>query len=335
MEEKYFPVVTTIAWYGAIGRPLTLLEVCDFMIPPERFGLAGKPFDNAQGKPSPAETLDILDRLVADNIVTSSCGFYSIAGEHDVVGSGHIAQELETAKKWRKFRKASRWLALVPFVRLVAASGSLAIGTSKPQSDWDVFVVAEKNRIFITRTGLLFVAWLMRRLRTKRDNIAPDCFCFNHIVTTDGLSLVHKSIFTAHTALRLIPVIDVGGYFRLLLQKNNWMDEYATKTAPKKYVLRTICPGFILWLTRNIIEFLLSSFFGDIIERLLMRWQVARIRKNPKTHSPGGRIVAHGKEIEFHPQSFEYIALGKYNAVLERLGMGKFLERDSGIFNPY
>ena len=142
-------------------------------------------------------------------------------------------------------------------------------------------------------------------------------------------------MFTAHTVSRLISVLDVGGYFRLLLQKNNWMDEYATKTAPKKYVLRTICPGFILWLTRNIIEFLLSSFLGDIIERLLMRWQVARIRKNPKTHSPGGRIVAHGKEIEFHPQSFEYIALGKYNAVLERLGMGKFLERDSGIFNLF
>ena len=327
MEEKYFPAVATIAWYGAIGRPLTLLEVCDFMIPPERFGLTGKT--------TPAETLDILDRLVADNIITSSCGFYSIAGESCVLGSDHIAHELETAKKWRKFRKASRWLALVPFVRLITASGSLAVDTSKPQSDWDVFVVAEKNRIFITRTGLLLVARLIRRLRTKRDNIAPDCFCFNHIVTTDGLSLAHKSIFTAHTVLRLISVIDVGGYFRLLLQKNNWMDEYATKTAPKKYVLRTICPGFILWLTRNIIEFLLSSFLGDIIERLLMRWQVARIRKNPKTHSPGGRIVAHGKEIEFHPQSFEYIALGKYNAVLERLGMGKFLERDSGIFNLF
>ena len=123
MEEKYFPIVATIAWYGAIGRPLTLLEVWDFMIPPERFGLIGKP--------TPAETLDILDRLVADNIITSSCGFYSIADEHGVVGSDYIAQELETAKKWRKFRKASRWLALVPFVRLIAASGSLAIGTSK------------------------------------------------------------------------------------------------------------------------------------------------------------------------------------------------------------
>ena len=29
------------------------------------------------------------------------------------------------------------------------------------------------------------------------------------------------------------------------------------------------------------------------------------------------------------------IALGKYNAVLERLGMGKFLVRDSGIFNLF
>jgi hypothetical protein len=56
-----------------------------------------------------------------------------------------------------------------------------------------------------------------------------------------------------------------------------------------------------------------------------------RIHREPATHEKGGRIVADDRELEFHPHSFEAVALSRYNAALTRLGLGQYAERDSGL----
>jgi hypothetical protein len=216
---------------------------------------------------------------------------------------------------------------------MLAASGSLAMGATGAASDWDVFVVVKAGRLYTARFGLLAAAWMMRRLRTKRMRIAPDRFCFNHIITTDGLAIRHRSLFTAHALSWLIPLYDPTGYAGRLRHANAWVGDYVSTSASESFIRRSVVHSRFLDTLRRWLEAVLNTFIGTVVERMLRRWMRARIQAEPATHKAGGRIVADDRELEFHPRSFEALALSRYNATLAALGMGQYAEHDSGLLH--
>jgi hypothetical protein len=93
-----------------------------------------------------------------------------------------------------------------------------------------------------------------------------------------------------------------------------------------EYVRRSVHPSPILNLIKRVGEWI----FGWL-ETPLRRWQQHRIAREPATHEKGGRVVATDRELEFHPRSFEAIALARYNTALDAIGLGVHREQDSGL----
>jgi hypothetical protein len=263
-------------------------------------------------------------------IIAQEHGLYALAGAAESaswrIGERRIAQEKIWAQKWRRMLRKAWWLQAVPYARGIFASGSLALGNMSATSDWDVFVVAQGSRLYTARLGLLIVAKLLGALRTKHDAIASDTFCFNHYVTTDGLAIRHRSLYTAHGLALLVPVYDPQKYLQRLWQANQWIGDYLPMPSEAEYVRRSVRPSRVLASIKWIGEFALAW-----LETPLRRWQQARIAREPATHQRAGRVVANDRELEFHPRSFEAVALARYNAVLERHGLGQYAERDSGL----
>jgi predicted nucleotidyltransferase len=242
-----------------------------------------------------------------------------------------VRQQKECAQKWTRMLRRAWWLQAVPYVRAIFASGSLALGNTDPDSDWDLFVVAQKGRLYTARAGLLFAAWLMRRLRTKRMRAAPDRFCFNHLITTDGLAIRHRSIFVAHALAELVPMHDPRGLLSRLWQANHWIADHRPIPNGTVFVRRSFQRSRVLGALQWSIEFVLNTFVGTLVERALKRWMQKRIAREPATHASGGRVVADDRELEFHPASFEAVILARYNAALGRIGLGQCAQRDSGL----
>lgn len=207
----------------------------------------------------------------------------------------------------------------------------MAYDATSAQSDWDFLVIVERRRLYTARAGLLLTAWLMGRLRTKRHRQAPDLFCFNHYLTTDGLALRHRSMFTGHGVAWLIPVMDEGHMLERLWGANRWMEDVVPRPSTPEFVRRAIPRNAVLLFVRRVFEFLLRSWIGSFVERTIQRWMQRRIMRDPATHARGGRVIADDFELEFHPHSFELVALNRYNATLKRYGMSGFTERDSGL----
>ncbi len=276
-----------------------------------------------------------LDALVASGAVLLAHGLYSagwrIADVATNLALNRIAQQKECTQKWKRMLRRAWWLQAVPYVRMLAASGSLALGNTDADSDWDMFVIVKSGRLYTARAGLLFAAWLMGRLRTKRMRTAPDKFCFNHIITTDGLAIRHRSIFTAHALAELIPMWDPYEYSKKLREANRWISDWVSLFGDKKLVRRAVKRSRILGAMRKCAEFILNTFIGWLAEKALSRWMKKRIAREPITHEHGGRIVADERELEFHPHSFEAVVLSRYNAALTRLGLGQYIEHDSGL----
>jgi len=211
------------------------------------------------------------------------------------------------------------------------ASGSLALGNTGPQSDWDVTVIAQAGRLYTARLGLLIVAKVLGRLRTKHDRTAPDKFCFNHYLTTDGMVMRHRSLYTAHGLAVLIPLHDPMDLLERLWRENDWMAQFISVPKDAETVRREIAISRPLSVVRWCAERVLDTPMGDILERGVRAWMRRRIARTSATHESGGRVVADDQELEFHPRSFEAIALARYNAALDRIGLGAYAEADSGL----
>jgi hypothetical protein len=322
MDASDKALVATVAYYTALERPITALEAWERLIPVSRFG----------GRESLVlgAVVGRLDALTASGVLTRHHGYFVVGSSGSSV-ERYLTEERIAAVAFRALRRAAWWLQLVPFVRGLFVSGSLASGAADEDSDWDLFVVVQAGRLYTARTLLLIAALLLGRLRTKRSRVLRGKFCFNHYVTTDGLASRHRSLFTAHTLAWLVPLYDPWGYLSRLWQANRWIEQYCSHTGGRAYVQRSLAPSPVLGAVRRIIELPLHTGLGAALEYALRRWQQRRIRREPATYAPGGRVVADTRELEFHPHSFEAVALARYNALLTRINLGQHRERDSGL----
>ncbi|MEK7637906.1 MAG: hypothetical protein AAB375_00560 [Patescibacteria group bacterium] len=324
MEALDRSILATLAYYGALRRPLTPVETYERLIPSERLGVPAL-------RPTLGAIVSRLDALVADTTVVTEYGLYALADTPAEFGALFVQRQKESARKYQRLLKYAWWLQAVPYVRALATSGSLALASTGKESDWDMFVVAHAGRLYTARTSLLLATLMMGRLRTKRMRSAPDTFCFNHYITTDGLALRHRSIFTAHAMAWLIPVFDTNNILRKLWQANQWICDYSAQAGGTEFVRRSVTHSRVLNAARRTLEFFLNTFIGAAIERVFRVWMQRRINRNPVTRERGGRIVADARELEFHPHSFEAVALARYHTTLTRYGLGRYLERDSGL----
>jgi hypothetical protein len=324
MNDLDRSIIATLAYYGAFDWPLTLVELREKLIPATRLG----------GSMHTQSASDVLERVdVLRKIGTVACehGLYRLTPVPQGFGDQRIAQEKIWAQKWKRMLRRARWLQVVPFVRAICASGSLALGNMSEKSDWDMFIVARTERLYTARIGLLVSAWLMRSLRTKNATNASDTFCFNHYVTTGGLAIRHRSLYVAHGLAMLVPLHDPYRYTERLWQTNQWIGDAVPHPVRAEYARRMLRPSRILGFIRELVELMLWTPLGWALEYGVRTWQQRRIAREPATYAGGGRVVADGRELEFHPRSFEAVALARYNAVLEKFGMDQYAERDSGL----
>ena len=327
MSDLRNSILATLIYYDILDFPLTLFEVNKYLINPNR--LSGNPILEII---SLGQVADELDKLVNGGFVGSKNGFYFLPGR-DALYELRIEREKIAAQKWKKFLRIAKWFQAVPYLRAVLASGSLAINNTGHESDFDVLSVAKSGRLYTCRIFLCLAASLFRARRTRYERSAPDKFCFNHYITDGNLNIKHESLYNAQTYANLKPILVDNGIFSRFYVENIWLNKYLYNFKPaEEFVLRKVSSNFFLLSIAGAGEFILNSSLGDKIENWAKRYQQKRIKNNPSTYEPGGRIVFNDNELEFHPRSFEAFAIDKYNKELKRLGIIPHAEeKDSGL----
>lgn len=322
------PILATIVYYDTFEYPLTLLEVYKFLINPARiYKLTGGLNDIDLGDIS-----EELDRLVSSKILSTKNGFYFLNGK-DEFYLQRIEKHKTAERKWKKFLKLVKYLSLAPYLRGVFASGSMAIDNTTEESDFDVLVIAKSRRLYTCRLFLWLISSMLGSRRKRNEKIAPNKLCFNHYLTEDNLALVHRSIFNAQTYVNLKPVMIEPEMIDRFFVSNLWLNEYIHNfKVQKEFAGRSVKAPFIFKFFVQIAEFILNSFLGDYLEKVLRHFQQKRISNNPATYEPKGRVVFTEGELEFHPRSFEGVVIENYNKGLKNLGITSYIrEIDSGL----
>lgn len=342
-------ILATLVYYDILDFPLTTSEVYKYLINPGRFSflrsMVTPRFDLKEVPRLDLKELDLgimgqvaeeLDGLVDSGQVGVKNGFYFLTGR-DVLYELRIEREKIAALKWKKFLKVAKWFQAVPYLRGVFASGSMALGNTDKDSDFDVLAVARSGRLYTCRIFLCLIASIFGARRTRYERIAPDKFCFNHYITDGNLNIKYESLYNAQTYANLKPIMASDEIFKRFYTSNLWLNKYLFKVEPFSFTrsdpgLRSISPNSILLAIAKLGELIFNSSVGGLIELLAKKYQQKRIKENPATYESGGRVVFNDNELEFHPRSFEAFAIHKYNKKLKQLGIVPHIEeKDSGL----
>ncbi|HVZ10865.1 MAG TPA: hypothetical protein VG941_00340 [Candidatus Paceibacterota bacterium] len=318
-------LLATLAYHDIFEYPLTSFEAWRFLIQPRRLGLSELP------SASLAAIIAELERLVQSGDIVQENGFYALAGRGQTA-SERLRREKIAAQKWQTFLRRARWLQLCPWIEGFFVSGSLALGNTTADSDFDILMIMKPGRLYLGR--LCISAWtsLLGIRRTRSERRASDKLCFNHYLTADCLEIRHQSLYNAQTYARLVPVYISADLDKKFFDANAWIGNFILHSEPYQIVRhRTIQPNGFLRAVVRLAEWILDHSIGDFLEHRAKRYQQRRIANNPATHAAGGRVVYTDSELEFHPHSFERTVLDHYNRTLRGLSISEFFEKDSGL----
>lgn len=244
-------VVEAIAYADVFGWPLTGDEIHRYL-------------------PVVATVDDVRASLAScrlDAVVSSIEGLYVLRGREHLVEERKRAARV-SAQLWPRALRYSRWIARLPWVRLVAVSGSLAVGAPAHDADVDLFVVSAEGRLWLTRALTIGVVKLASRSAPERRVV----LCPNYVVTTGALELSDRDLFTAHELAQLVPIAGPETY-RALLAQNQWYRRYLPNHAGFVRPIAELGGG----RARGVVEGALRNRLVARVERWEMRRKVARL----------------------------------------------------------
>ena len=123
-------------------------------------------------------------------------GLYFPRGKGDMVHTRARREELSRELLERN-RSLLRFVAAMPFVRMVALSGSLAHLNAERSADLDLFVITAAGRVWSVTLAVLVVSRLMgwrKRL------------CLNYVISERQMAIEPDDLFSANQIIHLHPV---------------------------------------------------------------------------------------------------------------------------------
>lgn len=219
-----------------------------------------------------------------------------------------INKRLKKEKHSKYFLKKAKLVAFllktIPWVKLVGISGGLALENCGPKDDIDIFVITQKNRMWICRffmLGLLFLLGLQRR-RSFNKKQAAGKVCLNMILEEDKLQQQKRDLFIAHEVLQMKVLWQRDGIYTKFLADNQWVFKFlpnwtgslyqSTKTLNTKYIIH--------------------NTFANIMEYLARKFQLWYMKK-PK----GAEKIQEGT-LYFHPKDIGEDVLAEYKKNLNK-----------------
>lgn len=191
-------------------------------------------------------------------------GFHFLAGRDEIV---HIRKQREEVSRllMPHALRYGRILGLLPFVRMVALTGSLAVMNVSQNADFDYMLVTAPGRVWTARAFTL--------LFNRFTRLLGHTLCPNLIISEKSLAWRQQDLYTARELCQMIPVAGFDVYQRLM-QANEWVKDFLPNIGQTSEVSETSEV-----LLQSIFELPWRGRFGDSFERWEMSRKIARLSK--------------------------------------------------------
>ena len=173
-------------------------------------------------------------------------------------------------------------LGKIPWVRMIAITGSVAAYNPADDSDIDVIIISAKNRLWITR---LFCTLILKVLN-KFPNVDGERgkICTNLYMDESKMAWEEngRNLYIAHDIVLMNPIIDKKNTYVKFLNMNRWVLDFLSNFPITK-------------LEKNENKNKLTSPLVDMVERIFMNIQVKHMRSKLTTERVSKYLIHFNK----------------------------------------
>ncbi|MCA9921585.1 MAG: hypothetical protein KC419_20045 [Anaerolineales bacterium] len=187
-------------------------------------------------------------------------GYIHLPGRAAIVRTRQRREQI-AQKLWPEAVRYGRLIACLPFVRMVALTGSLTMNNADDNADIDYLIVTENGRLWLSRAFIIAVV----RLAARRGIT----ICPNYILTERALEFPDKNLYTAHEVAQMVPLSGIDTYEQMRHQ-NKWVNHFLPNAATSPQ------PELMTGNGRSRIQAVLELPFRTSLGNRLESWEMTR-----------------------------------------------------------
>jgi len=233
----------TLCYRGIFSYPMSFYQLSSYLI---------------CKKPIPPSVLkETLHKMARSQKIEVKNGRYSLKGRPTVNWKerGHTAKEM-LEKNYFVFSL----LAKIPWLALLAVTGTAAAHNTTQGDDVDIFIVSKHARLWLTRFFTVLILKACDKYRTEKNpqgKICPNIFLDEQSMAWDKPK---RNLYIAHEIVMMRPVINKNNAYFKFMDENRWAFEFFGNLPSAEKVRYEIVQP--------------KSSAVNLLEKLLMRTQV-------------------------------------------------------------
>lgn len=239
-------------------------------------------------------------------------GLYFPAGRADLAATRRRREAVSREMLARDHRMLSL-VARMPFVRMVALSGSLAHLNAEPSADVDLFVITRPNRVWLVTVAVLAASKMMgwrKRL------------CLNYVISERRMAIAPPDLFTANQIIHLQPISGHAVY-RRFIDANPFVARLYPNFGGRDSVLDLGGPG------HRAVERLLSgglAQLGELVCRAGYRWYLKRRAAAWRSRE---QVRLEAECLKLHTSSHRAETMKRFEAAMQTAAARKPVHSDA------
>ncbi len=161
-------------------------------------------------------------------VVEQKNGLCFLEGKEGVVYK-RLLKKRVSARKIQIAKKAADMLSIVPTIKMVAITGSLAMENAADDSDIDLLIVTTNGALWTTRIiAYVFLKLFGTKIRKPKDKNQKDKLCMNIWLDEKALSwpLRDRNSYTAHEIAQIKTLISKNKTYEKFIYENRWIGEF-------------------------------------------------------------------------------------------------------------
>ena len=290
-------ILRTVLYADVFSFPLTVEEIHFFLI-----------------HDHPVSVIEIRSALATSAALTGLLcqdrGFIALRGREAAI-TERERREMATRRLWPLAERYGRWLARLPYVRMVAITGALAMrNAATHDDDLDFFLLTAAGRVWLARACAIV---LVRLARLRGVTLCP-----NYIAAETALEQDHQTLFIAHEVAQMIPVYGLDLY-AALRAANPWVAAHLPNASGHFHSAKTAVHGRLWRTLKQLAETALNNRLGDALED----WEHRRKRSRfaPQTHQPLSAARIDEQQVKGHFNDYGHHVLTAYGTRLRAYGL--------------
>ena len=194
-------VIATVSYADVFDMPITLEHLHRYLV--------GHSL-------SPAETSMVVDDLVDQGRLGRRNDVIYLPDRDEVLAI--YDERTERARTmWLQAQVWGERIGRLPFVRMVAVTGGLAVDSVADHDDIDFFIVTRPGRLWLTRLMIIVLGRI-----ADRDDIE---LCPNFIVSTQALDMQERTLYVARELAQMVVIVG-DDLCKTVRQRNDWMFDF-------------------------------------------------------------------------------------------------------------